>query len=129
MRISKLAIIAGIALALPATARWRAEYALQSDAVQQWYRDAEITPEASRRLFPDSGPHMKCCDHADVVKTHFEVDHTSGGDVWSYEDKPGHMKRIPDDIIHWGESAPNGMPTLFVWQGRETCFFPGRDGI
>jgi hypothetical protein len=29
----------------------------------------------------------------------------------------------------WCESAPGGLPTLFVYDGRETCFFPGEGGI
>lgn len=36
---------------------------------------------------------------------------------------------VPPDIIHWGESAPGGQPTLFVYSGMETCFFPGDSGI
>jgi hypothetical protein len=74
-------------------------------------------------------PFKKCCDHADVVKTQFHVNKTDGGDEWFYEDMPGHFKRIPPDVIHWGQSAPGGKPTLFVYSGKETCFFPGDSGI
>ena len=31
--------------------------------------------------------------------------------------------------IHWDKRAPNGQPTLFVYSGKETCFFPGDGGI
>lgn len=108
--------------AAPAT--WKPEYAQASPLVQDWYRNAELTAEAQKRF-----PFKKCCDHADVVRTRFEVNKTSGGDEWFYEDSPGHMKRIPPDIIHWGQSAPGGAPTLFVYAGQETCFFPGDSGI
>lgn len=107
-----------------AAARWKAEYASQPQAVQDWYRQAQLTSAAQARF-----GFLLCCDNSDVVKTHFEVDHSTGRDVWTYEDVPGHMKRIPDDIIHWGQSAPGGLPTLFVWKGQETCFFPGEGGI
>jgi hypothetical protein len=112
------------ALAGGCRAEWKPEYASSSPEVREWYRNAPLTPEAQKRF-----PFKKCCDHADVVKTRFEVDRTSGRDVWSYEASPGHMKRIPDDIIHWGVSAPGGQPTLFVYQGQETCFFPGEGGL
>ena len=36
---------------------------------------------------------------------------------------------FPDDIIHWDQHAPGGKPTLFVFDGNETCFFPGDGGI
>lgn len=117
-------IIACIFLTAPADARWRAEYASQPQVVQDWYRNAELTPAAQQRF-----PFKKCCDHSDVVHTRFAVNKTTGGDEWFYEDTPGHMKKIPDDIIHWGESAPDGQPTLFVYDGKETCFFPGKSDI
>ena len=53
---------------------------------------------------------------------------TSGGDEW-YWLNGERWRRIPDDIIHWGKSAPGGKPTLFVYSGAETCFFPGDGGI
>lgn len=110
----------------PALATWKPEYAQASPEVQAWYREAELTAEARLRF-----PFIKCCDHADVVRTKFQVNKTDGGDEWFYEplDAPGHMKRIPPDIIHWGETAPGGQPTLFVFGGKETCFFPGDSGI
>src|SRR6201995_5067782 len=105
-------------------ARWKAEYASQPQEVQDWYRNAELTPEAQKRL----GWH-KCCDHAAVVNTKFQVNKVDGRDEWDSEDTPGHFKRIPEDVIHWGESAPGGQPTLFVYSGKETCFYPGQGGI
>jgi hypothetical protein len=73
-------------------------------------------------------PFKNCCEHADVVKTQFRVNRANGGDEWYWRDGQN-WRRIPDDIIHWGETAPNKQPTLFVYQGKETCFWPGESGI
>ena len=122
---SILIVITIVTLAMQhVRAEWKPEYAQSSPEVQAWYHNAELTPAARERLH-----YQKCCDHADVVKTRFEVDRSSGRDVWTYEDTLGHMKVIPADIIHWGVSAPGGQPTLFVYAGTETCFFPGDSGI
>lgn len=106
-----------------ARAEWKPEYDLLPPEIRAWYRNAELTPEAQARL-----PFKKCCDHADVVKTKFSVNKTNNGDEWFYLAGSG-WRRIPDDVIHWGESAPGGQPTLFVYSGAETCFFPGDGGI
>ena len=116
------AILAALSLA-PASATRKADYASAPQAVQDWYRAAELTEAAKKRF-----PFTKCCDHADVVRTKFQVSKTTAGDEWFYLEG-GTWKRIPDDIIHWGESAPGGQPTLFVYAGKETCFFPGESGI
>lgn len=111
---------------LPSTleARWKAEYTSQPQEVQDWYRNAELTPEAQKRFH-----FAKCCAHSDVVNTKFRVSKVDGHDEWYYERAPGDWQRVPDDIIHWGESAPGGQPTLFVFGERPTCFFPGQGGI
>lgn len=103
----------------PAHATWKAEYASRSPEELDWYRNAELTPEARIRF-----PFSKCCDHSDVVKTRFTINKTDHGDEWYWLDGET-WKRVPPDIIHWGESAPGGEPTLFVYSGKETCFFPG----
>lgn len=108
----------------PSFGRDLGQWTDQPPEVREWYRNAELTLAARLRF-----PFVKCCDGADVVRTRFEVSKTDGRDVWLYEDTPGHMKRIPDDIIHWNESAPGGAPTLFVYGGKETCFFPPDAGI
>ena len=106
-----------------ANATWKPEYAQLPKEVQDWYRNAELTEAAQARL------HIKyCCAKADVVKTKFRVNRTSGADEWEWLDN-GEWKVVPPDIIHVGESAPSGEPTLFVWSGKPTCFFPGRGGI
>jgi hypothetical protein len=113
-----------VAFRVQAQATWKPEYASNPPEVQAWYQAAELT-EAARNRFP----FKKCCDHSDVVKTKFIVNKSDGGDEWFYEDEPDHWKRIPPDVIHWGESAPRGKPTLFIYSGKETCFFPGDPGI
>lgn len=118
-------VVAALAIAAPLKleARWRPEYANQPPEVQAWYQNAELTKAAQNRF-----PFKKCCDHSDVVKTRFNVNKTTAGDEWYWLDGDK-WRRIPDDIIHWQERAPNGQPTLFVYDGKETCFFPGDGGI
>lgn len=106
----------------PVAAEWKPEYADQPPEVRAWYSRQVINEAARIRL---NVAWRGCCDHADVVKTRFSVNKTTNGDEWSYLDADGvTWKKIPDDIIHWGDSAPGGQPTLFVYQGKETCFFP-----
>jgi hypothetical protein len=131
MRIRAVCHVLGLVLALGAAAMiasqaqatWKPEYANNPPEVQEWYRNAELTEAAKIRF-----PFKKCCDHADVVKTRFNVNKTSKGDEWYWLDGD-QWRRIPDDIIHWGRRAPDGQPTLFIYSGKETCFFPGDSGI
>jgi hypothetical protein len=102
---------------------WKPEYEYAPPDVRDWYAKAELTPEAQGRF-----PFKSCCAHSDVVKTQFRVDRTDGGDAWFYW-KDEHWQRVPPDIIHWGERAPDNQPTLFVYRGQETCFWPGEGGI
>jgi hypothetical protein len=119
-----LALAGALSLASSyADARWRSEYASQPAEVQAWYQNAELTPEAQKRF-----PWKKCCSHADVVKTRFNVNRTTAGYEWFWLDGET-WRRVPADIIHWGETAPGGEPTLFVYAGKETCFYPGDGGI
>src|SRR5262245_19664640 len=121
-RAAQLSIVA-MMLASPVGATWKPEYANLQFEVQQWYRNAELTKAAQPRF-----PFKKCCDHSDVVKTKFNVNKTSAGDEWYWLDGE-EWRRIPDDIIHWNESAPTRLPTLFIYNGKETCFFPGEGGL
>jgi hypothetical protein len=106
-----------------ADARWKPEYADAAPAVREWYQHAELTKQAQMRF-----PFKSCCEHADVVRTQFRVNKVDGHDEWYWLDN-GEWRRIPDDIIHWGEAAPDKQPTLFVYKGHETCFWPGDSGI
>jgi hypothetical protein len=91
--------------------------------MQAWYSEVEIMPEARKRL-----PWTKCCNKAEIVKAQFRVEKTTNGDEWYYWTN-GSFKRIPPDIIHWGEVAPDKEATLFVYNGHETCFFPPEGGL
>jgi hypothetical protein len=106
-----------------ADARWKPEYANATPAVRDWYQHAELTKKAQMRF-----AFKNCCEHADVVRTQFRVNKVDGRDEWYWLDGKD-WRRIPDDIIHWGETAPDRRPTLFVYQGHETCFWPGESGI
>jgi hypothetical protein len=117
------AVLLAGALSNQADARWKPEYASAPQEVQDWYRNAELTPQAQQRF-----PFKSCCEHADVVKTQFRVNRATSGDEWYWLDGET-WRRVPDDIIHWGETAPNKQPTLFVYQGKETCFWPGEAGL
>ncbi len=123
MRKIILAFASIVFLIGPAGARWKPEYASSPPEVQDWYRKAELTRLAQRRFAFKS-----CCEHSDVVKTQFRVNKTDNRDEWYWLDGET-WRRVPDDIIHWGESAPGGKPTLFVYQDKETCFWPGDPGI
>lgn len=115
-----------LALAVAATAgqaRWKDEYAQLPEATRAWFRNAELTQAARKRL---SG-WKKCCDHADWFRTQFKPG--AAADEWLYEYAPGQWKVIPPDIIHY-EHDPS-MPAeirregvLFIYQGTETCFWP-----
>jgi len=123
---SRMAYFAVIVSALclgAAEARWKPEYANVPQSVQDWYKRAELTPKAQLRF-----PFKSCCAHSDVVRTQFRVNKTDGRDEWYWLDGKD-WRRIPDDIIHWGETAPDKQPTLFVYDGHETCFWPGDSGI
>jgi hypothetical protein len=121
--LSVAAAISAAALIGQADARWKPEYANAPPAVRDWYQHAELTKKAQMRF-----PFKSCCEHADVVRTQFRVSRGTGGDEWYWLDGQD-WRRIPDDIIHWGETAPDKQPTLFIYQGKETCFWPGESGI
>jgi hypothetical protein len=123
--------LAGALLLAPARAEWKPEYAAAPLEVQQWYATREMTEETRARL---GVGWRSCCKHSDVVKTKFFVDKQTGGDVWFWFDEKQEAetgygwRRIPEDTVHQGEHAPSGQPTLFVYKGIETCFFPGESG-
>ena len=126
MRFISLLLVLLELFTTTAEARWRQEYAEKPAEVKKWYSDAKIMP-AARGRFGFEG----CCEHADVVKTKFNVVKADGDkyprDAWFWLDEKT-WRRVPDDIIHWGEHAPDQQATLFVYKGRETCFYPpGQD--
>lgn len=91
---------------------------------QAWYQNAETNPEA-RATFPS--PWNKCYNHAEVIDAKYIV-RPDGKDGWRWNDN-GKIKNIPDIIIHWSEAAPDNKPTLFVYLGVMTCFYPPQGGV
>jgi len=125
MRLSTaLLALAGAILAAPTSARDLGQWENQPPEVRAWYRNARLTEAARSRL-----SFQNCCDNADVVRTKFKVNKTDGGDEWLWLDPDTNAwRRVPPDIVHEGEHAPDGQPTLFVYSGIPTCFYPGQDG-
>lgn len=112
-------VLALIVSVPPAAARWKPEYANAAPVVRDWYESRVLTEAAQKRF------HFKsCCAHSDVVKTKFRV---GAGDEWWWLDDAT-WRRVPDDIIHWDQHAPDGQPVLFAVGGQPVCFFPGQDG-
>ena len=115
---------------VPATAEDHGQWANQPPEIRAWYQDATLTPAAQKRF-----GFVPCCEYAEVVRTKFKVDSSSGAPQWWYLDETSQKYlRIPDDIIHWDEAAPDNKPTLFrlnidvmngaVPAGTLTCFYP-----
>jgi hypothetical protein len=124
--VSKLLIwcFCACLLAFRAEARWKPEYATLPPEVRAWYREAQTMPNSTPRL---KHGWVSCCEHGDVVDAKFEARKVDGRyrDEWYYKtDGMTGFKRIPDDIIHFGEAAPWGLPTLFIYNGIEVCFWP-----
>jgi hypothetical protein len=115
---------------LPFTlATWKPEYAQNAPEVNQWYKNQQMTPETWDRLGSPSW--HSCCEKGDVFKTQFRVGKGQhGDDEWWYL-KDGVWKQVPEDTIHWGQHAPGGLPTLFIYSntGQELCFYPPKEGI
>jgi hypothetical protein len=101
------------------------DYDSQPPEVRDWYQHAELTEAAQKRL-----GYRSCCAHSDVVHTRFRVSTVDGADEWQWLDGM-QWRTIPADIIHVGESAPDGQATLFVLPGTgiATCFWPPNGGI
>jgi hypothetical protein len=112
-----------------ADARWKPEFAQLEPEVRDWYKGQTMTQQAWERLGSPSW--HSCCEHGDVFKTQFRVGPGAHGeDEWWYL-KDGAWKQVPPDTIHWGQNAPGGLPTLFIYQntGEELCFYPPEGGL
>lgn len=91
---------------------------------QAWYQNAETNPEA-RETFPS--PWEKCCNHAEVIDIKHIIFPTQE-QGWQWNDN-GTVKNIPNIITRWHEAAPDNKPTLFVYLGTMTCFYPPQGGV
>jgi hypothetical protein len=114
LTITTTAALSAMAVAWPAWA-------------EGWFDRQMLNPATVKRL---NVGWNSCCLGSEVVKTQFRVNRTSYGDEWFYL-KDDAWKRVPDDTIHWGQHAPGGQATLFVYfmTGDETCFYPPQEGI
>ena len=124
----------------PAAATWRPEYAKSPQAVQQWFRSAEVTPAVRARL----GIYT-CCTGAERLVTKF----VGAGTEWSYYPDPNCTRAgcsllpLPNDIVHEEpikaiDPKDDNLPefqamrregVLFIWNGKPTCFWPPEGGI
>lgn len=93
-------------------------------ANQSWYQNAETNEEA-RNTFPH--PWVKCCNHAEVIPVK-DIIFPTDDHGWQWNDQ-GTIKSIPDIVIHWDAAAPDNQPTLFVYSGVMTCFYPPQGGV
>ena len=112
------------------------DYSKNPDYVRQWYRDAPTT-----KAFREKTNIHRCCYESEKVKTHFKIDKSTGEDRWFYFDKKiNEFRQVPDEIIQWGMTGPNGEAILFAFDkayknkgvifpaGTLSCFFPPRGG-
>lgn len=126
---------------LDANATYKPEYGKSPESVQEWFKSARVTPQASMRL-----NFSHCCEQAERLRTKFVG--KRGGD-WSYYPDPNctaagcALLPIPNDVIHEDRiTAANpkddGLPefdsmrregVLFIYSGRPTCFWPPESGI
>ena len=121
-------LITLLLLTSTAYATWKPEYAQLSQEVKDWYKGQTLNQATWERLGSPSW--HSCCEHGDVFKTQFRVG-GDNSDEWWYLTKENEWKQVPPDTIHWGQHAPNGEPTLFIYQatGQELCFYPPLEGI
>ena len=116
-------VLVCVAARAPADATWKPEYAAASAAARAWYETRELTAAARARF-----GFRSCCAHSDVIRTRFRPA-PSGDDGWDFLAADGQWRRIPPDVVHPDEHAPDGRATLFAIQGEPTCFFPPQGGI
>lgn len=98
-----------------------------------WAEEQVITQRLADKLgicpdFAANNIQCKCCADSEILRdVQYRVSRVDAGDEWWYR-KDGEWKRIPDEIIHWGESAPSGEPVLFALGSHLRCFFPPKEG-
>ena len=150
-----LGILLGLMIASPSRATYKPEFAGHSEQLKAWFRNAELTDEARKRM--QVGWHS-CCEQSERVKPSYHVSKTDNGDEWSYlcdgsreleaackGVAVGSYKQIPHDIVHQDEielKNPDNDPkvtaeeqqlrtegVLFILKdGTETCFWPPASG-
>lgn len=134
--LASFALVAVIVMAGEARATWKPSYGNEPVAVQNWFRTAPLTPQASIRFGFEN-----CCEQAERLRTKFVP--TINGD-WAYYPDPTcthdgcQLLPIPADVVHSDpiraiNPKDNDLPefkemrregVLFIWQGIPTCFWP-----
>lgn len=102
-------------------------YAHVPKHIRDWYRNAQLTPEAEKRF-----NYKSCCDIGDALdaKFKFMVDQKTGKEAWFYQQSgTAEWHIIPDFIIQHGKPHPEGKGVLFAVWGNLVCFFPPEGGI
>lgn len=113
----------------------------QHPSLVGWAEEQMVTPEYGRNrgICPEQDPNnvqCKCCNESEIPKAEYRVS-TGAIDERGYPKEEWWYKRegsdqwrmVPEDVIHWGEHAPDGQPVLFLLGGKERCFFPGRTDL
>src|SRR5712691_4305329 len=119
--IPAAALAAAISVVLPLTALARGEW--PDGPYKEWFQNLK-RPDNDR--YPDRKLNSKslyCCGAADVVKTKFKVESTSGPypeDRW-YAWLNDDWTLIPPEKINQ-EHAPDGQAYLFMLAGTIQCF-------
>lgn len=137
-------IYAALALLILFGSDARSHDAHEHPELTGWAEEQIVTPEYGKRMgcaepsnatLPTGRRNNSCycCDKSEVLdgkdtEFHLSKDRTDERgyalDEWWYKPKDGEWKRIPDDTIHWDEHSPTGEPILFMFDGKERCFFP-----
>ena len=124
----------------PAFGTWRPEFGKSPQAVQRWFRSAEVTPAVHARL----GIYT-CCAQSERLMTKF----VGAGSEWSYYPDPNCTRAgcallpIPNDVVHDEpikalDPADDDLPefkamrregVIFIWNHKPTCFWPPEGGI
>lgn len=117
----------------PVHATWKPEYALEPQAVQDWFANANM-PHCQ-------GAGCSCCKTAERFMTKFVA---TKGNEWSYytdancTHKGCELKPIPDEVvhdeeIHAADPKDDALPqfqemrqqgVLFIFYGKPRCFWP-----
>ncbi len=139
-------------------ATYKPEFSTHSDALRQWFQNAETTPEyRAWRESRSMSAFVSCCESSERVRAKFRMNKTDRGDDWYYECPEelkeacggivGNWKQIPPMIIHhepievpspYDKNDPRikaefdqlrAEGVLFVaYNAYETCFWPPQSG-
>lgn len=99
-------------------------------AGHDWYGNAQVTEHSRARLATKDFRWTNCCNKAEVVRTQFRSSKVKDEAGWYHDEwwylhpASNEWRKIEDDIIHDADdNAPDGKPTLFIYNGVEVCFF------